>query len=108
LFPSLICSAIQIDYFILHLILIRFFYLFRDKFQTQISQQQQQQPQQSQSPIHNTNQNRRNLEVKKKVWSVDTPDQQQQPIYHTNGNGHYPAGQQSTNGVDVRRKTNLS
>jgi hypothetical protein len=75
----------------------------RDKFQTQISQQQQQQPQQSQSPIHNTNQNRRNLEVKKKVWSVDTPDQQQQPIYHTNGNGHYPAGQQSTNGVDYRQ-----
>ncbi|CAF5009491.1 unnamed protein product, partial [Rotaria socialis] len=67
---------------------------------------------QSQSPTHNINQNRRNLEVKKKVWSVDTPDQQQQPqpqpqsqpqqqlLYHSNGNGSYPSIQQQMNGID--------
>ena len=78
-----------------------FDFVFRDKFQNQISQQQQRQ---SQSPILNNNQNRRNVEVKKKVWSVDTPDQQQaqQTAYNSNGNGHYSSVQQSTNGIDVR------
>jgi len=70
----------------------------RDKFQNQISQQQQRQ---SQSPVHNNNQNRRNVEVKKKVWSVDTPDQQQM-TYHSNGNGHYLTVQQQ-NGIDYRQ-----
>ncbi|CAF2989043.1 unnamed protein product [Rotaria sp. Silwood2] len=95
----------------------------RDKFQTKISQQQRQ----SQSPIHNNNQNRRSVEVKKKVWSVDTSEQQQQQqqsppqqqqsppqqqqqqqlqqqtLYHNNPNGHHPSVQQQTNGVDYRQ-----
>ena len=77
-----------------------FFFLIRDKFQNKISQQQRQ----SQSPVHSTNLNRHNVEVKKKVWSVDTPDQQQQPMfYHTNGNEYCSSVQQRANGIDVSR-----
>ncbi|CAF0930923.1 unnamed protein product [Rotaria sordida] len=75
----------------------------RDKFQNKISQQQQRP---SQSPIHNNNQNRRNVEVKKKVWSVDTSDQQpqqQQMSHQTNANGHHSSVQQSANGIDYRQ-----
>ena len=98
-----------------------FFCVFREKFQNQISQQQQQQQQpqqkQTQSPIHannnsNTNTlNRRNIEVKKKVWSVDAHEQQQQPApvvqqippFQNNGNTHPTSAfiQQPTNGIDV-------
>ena len=81
---------------------------FRDKFQNQISEQQQRQPQTTPS---NNNQNRRNVEVKKKVWSVDPPDspQPQSPTaYPTNGNGHHSSTQQQTNGLDVSQNSSRS
>lgn len=80
--------------------------MFREKFQNQISQQQQQ-VKQSDSFTQNNNQSRRNVEVKKKVWSVDTAEQsQQQSTYHVNGNGngyHTSPQQQQTNGIDYRQ-----
>ena len=85
--------------------------MFREKFQNQISQQQQQ-VKQSDSFTQNNNQSRRNVEVKKKVWSVDTAEQpQQQSTYHVNGNGNgyhtspqqQQQQQQQTNGIDYHQ-----
>ncbi|CAF0958209.1 unnamed protein product [Rotaria sordida] len=56
------------------------------------------------------NQNRRNVEVKKKVWSVDTSDQQpqqQQMSHQTNANGHHSSVQQPANGIDVVKKISI-
>ena len=48
--------------------------------------------------------NRRPIEVKKKVWSVDATPEQQQINHHTNGNGYHSANQQQNNSIDVSKK----